>query len=155
MRLAAGGPEAARAELHQLTGNGLSRVRRDANWLATMTLLAEICAALGDEGPAPMLYDLLTPYSDRCVVVGFASACRSSISLQLGQHFSAALTANRRIGARPALAHTRYRYARALLERDRGDDRERALALLDKDALEARELGMAGLLEEITLTKGG
>jgi hypothetical protein len=115
-----------------------------------------------------MLYDLLTPYSDRCVVVGFASACRSSISLQLGQlaalmgrwqaadqHFSAALTANRRIGARPALAHTRYRYARALLARDRGDDRERALALLNKGALEARELGMAGLLEEITLTKGG
>jgi hypothetical protein len=71
------------------------------------------------------------------------------------QHFSAALTANRRIGARPALAHTRYRYARALLARDRGDDRERALALLNKGALEARELGMAGLLEEITLTKGG
>jgi DNA-binding SARP family transcriptional activator len=166
MRLAAGEPDAAKAELHQLTANGLSRLRRDANWLATMTLLAEICAALDDEGPAPMLYDLLTPYSDRCVVVGFASACRSSISLQLGQlaallgrwqaadqHFSAALTANRRIGARPALAHTRYRYARALLGRDRGDDRERAQALLDKGAQEARELGMAGLLEEITATQ--
>ena len=166
MRLAAGEPAAAKAELHQLTANGLSRIRRDANWLATMTLLAEICAALGDEGPAPMLYELLAPYGDRCVVVGFASACRSSISLQLGQlaalldrwqaadqHFSAALTANRRIGARPALAHTRYRYARALLGRDRGDDRERALDLLDKAAQEAAELGMAGLAEEIAATQ--
>jgi tetratricopeptide (TPR) repeat protein len=162
MQLAAGEPEAAKTELHQLTANGLSRVRRDANWLATMTLLAEICAALGDEGSAPMLYELLAPYGDRCVVVGFASVCRSSISLQLGQlaallgrwqaadqHFSAALTANRRIGARPALAHTRYRYARALLGRDRGDDRERALDLLDRAAQEAAALGMAGLAEEI------
>ena len=162
MQLAAGEPEAARTELHQLTANGLSRVRRDANWLATMTLLAEICAALGDEGSAPMLYELLAPYGDRCVVVGFASVCRSSISLQLGQlaallgrwqaadqHFSAALTANRRIGARPALAHTRYRHARALLGRDRGDDRERALDLLDRAAQEAAALGMAGLAEEI------
>jgi hypothetical protein len=102
------------------------------------------------------------------VVVGFASACRSSISLQLGQlaallgrwqaadqHFSAALTANRRIGARPALAHSRYRYARALLGRDRGDDRQRALDLLDKGALEAQELGMAGLLEEIVALREG
>jgi hypothetical protein len=78
MQLAAGEPEAAKTELHQLTANGLSRVRRDANWLATMTLLAEICAALGDEGSAPMLYELLAPYGDRCVVVGFASVCGST-----------------------------------------------------------------------------
>jgi hypothetical protein len=50
------------------------------------------------------------------------------------QHFSAALTANRRIGARPALAHTRYRYALALLARARGDDREWARSLLEEDA---------------------
>jgi DNA-binding SARP family transcriptional activator len=168
MQLAAGEPRAARTELNQLTANGLVRIRRDANWLATMTLLAEICAALGEQGPAPTIYDLLAPYSDRCVVVGFASVCRSSISLQLGQlaalmgrwpaadqHFSAALTANRRIGARPALAHTRYRYARALLSRDRGDDRDRAVGLLNKGAAEADQLGMDGLADEIAATLKG
>ena len=142
MQLAGGDRQAASSELSRLTANGLTRVRRDANWLATMTLLAEICAALDEQGPAPTIYDLLAPYGDRCVVVGFASVCRSSISLQLGQlaalmgrwqaadqHFSAALTANRQIRARPALAHTRYRYARALLTRDRGYDRDRAIGL--------------------------
>jgi tetratricopeptide (TPR) repeat protein len=150
MRLAAGEPQVAKAELEQFAAGGFGRLRRDANWLATMTLLAEICAALGDTTKAPLLYELLAPYSERCVVIGFAAVCRSSVSLQLGQlaallgrweaadqHFSAALTANRRVGARPALAHTKYRYARALIQRDRGDDRERAQELLEEGHREA------------------
>lgn len=163
MRLAAGDPEAARAELEQFASSGFGRLQRDANWLATMTLLAEICAALGEENRAPLLYELLAPYSDRCVVIGYAAVCRSSVSLQLGQlaalmdrweaaeqHFSAALTVNRRVGARPALAHTKYRYARALLARGRGDDQDRAQGLLEEGRQEASTLGMSHLLEEIT-----
>jgi DNA-binding SARP family transcriptional activator len=162
MRLAAGEPEAARAELEGFAASGFGRQPRDANWLATMTLLAEICAALGEESRAPLLYELLAPYSERCVVIGYAAVCRSSVSLQLGQlaalldrweaaeqHFSAALTANRRVGARPALAHTKYRYACALLVRDRGDDRDRAQELLEEGRQEATSLGMSHLLEEI------
>jgi tetratricopeptide (TPR) repeat protein len=164
MRLAAGEPQAARAELERFATSGFGRVRRDANWLATMTLLAEICAALSEETKAPLLYELLAPYSERCVVIGFAAVCRSSVSLQLGQlaallgrwetadqYFSAALTANRRVGARPALAHTKYRYARALLARRRGDDRERAEALLEEGRQEAASLGMTRLLEEMAV----
>jgi DNA-binding SARP family transcriptional activator len=162
MRLAAGEPGAARAELDSFAASGFGRLRRDANWLATMTLLAEICAALGEKTKAPLLYEQLTPYSERCVVIGFAAVCRSSVSLQLGQlatllgrweaadqYFSAAMTANRRVGARPALTHTRYRYARALLERGRGDDPERAQALLEEGRREAAALGMIRLLREI------
>ena len=163
MRLAAGEPAAARAELEYFAARGFGRLRRDANWLATMTLLAEICAALGETTKAPLLYEQLGPYSERCVVIGFAAVCRSSVALQLGQlaallghweaadqYFSAALTTNRRVGARPALAHTRYRYGRALLERGRGDDRERAQGLLEDGRDEAAELGMTRLLGEIT-----
>ena len=96
-------------------------------------------------------------------MIGYAAVCRSSVSLQLGQlaalldrweaaeqHFSAALTVNRRVGARPALAHTKYRYARALLARGRGDDRDRAEGLLEEGRQEAVSLGMSHLLEEIT-----
>ena len=61
MRLAAGEPEAARAELEQFAASGFGRLQRDANWLATMTLLAEICAALGEGSRAPLLYELLAP----------------------------------------------------------------------------------------------
>jgi DNA-binding SARP family transcriptional activator len=162
MRLAAGEPEQARSELESFAASGFGRLRRDANWLATITLLAEICAALHEEAKAPLLYELLAPFSERRVVIGFAAVCRSSVSLQLGQlaallgrweaadqYFSAALTANRRVGARPALAHTRYRYARALLTRGRGDDLERAQALLADARTEAGTLGMARLLGEI------
>jgi tetratricopeptide (TPR) repeat protein len=167
MRLASGESEEAKRELRQFASRGLSRLPRDANWLASMTLLAEICAALNDKAHAPRLYELLTPYSDRRVVIGFAAVCRSSVSLQLGQlaallgrwdaadqHFSAALTANRQSGARPALAQTRYRYARGLLARGRGDDRERARQLLDQCGEEAAELGMAGLKDEVASALG-
>jgi hypothetical protein len=40
MHLAAGKPEAARAEVEQFATSGFGRLQRDANRLATMTLLA-------------------------------------------------------------------------------------------------------------------
>jgi DNA-binding SARP family transcriptional activator len=162
MRLAAGDPGTARAELDRFAAKGFGSLRHDANWLATMTLLAEICTALKAKDYAAELYELLTPYSAHCVVIGYAAVCRSAVSLQLGQlaallcrwdaadqYFSAALTANRRISARPALTHTRYRYALALLTRDRGDDRVRARELLSSAAQDAAELDMRELAREI------
>ncbi len=167
MRLAAGEPQAARAELDRFASEGFGRLRPDANWLATTTLLAEICAALGNTDHAPALYELLAPFGERCVVVGFAAVCRGSVCLQLGQlaallgrwelaeqHFSAALATAERIGARPALAHTRYRWARALLARGRGDDRARARELLAAAGHQAAELGMAGLAAEVASALG-
>jgi DNA-binding SARP family transcriptional activator len=162
MRLASGEPEEADRELRQFTSLGLTRLPQDANWLTSMTLLAEICAALNDKVHAPYIYELLAPYSNRRVVIGFAAVCRSSVSLQLGQlaallgrwdaadqYFSAALTANRQSGARPALVQTQYRYALALLARGRGDDWERARELFERCGEEAAELGMAGLKDEV------
>jgi hypothetical protein len=42
-------------------------------WLTTMALLCELCARLGDSARAEALYEALAPYSQRNVVVSYAS----------------------------------------------------------------------------------
>ena len=49
-----------------------------------MTLLAEVCARLGDVARADELYELLAPYAGRNVIVGRAAACNGSASRLLG-----------------------------------------------------------------------
>ena len=49
---------------------GFAAFPRDANWLIAITLMAEVCGALGDAARAAELYALLEPYAGRNVVVG-------------------------------------------------------------------------------------
>ncbi|HUN77837.1 MAG TPA: AAA family ATPase, partial [Solirubrobacteraceae bacterium] len=51
---------------------------RDANWLPSMAYLSEACALLGERALAARLYELLTPYADRNVIVGPAVVCLGS-----------------------------------------------------------------------------
>jgi hypothetical protein len=57
-------------------------------------------------------------------------------------HFEAAISANERRGLRPWLAYARHDYARMLVARDGGGDRERAERLLGQALAGYRELGM-------------
>jgi hypothetical protein len=61
---------------------------------------------------------------------------------EAGEHFEDAMAMNAKIGARPGLAHTQDDYARMLLVRDQGGDKERALELLGDAVSSYRELGM-------------
>jgi hypothetical protein len=56
---------------------------------------------------------------------------------------------NRRIGARPWLAHTKEDYAHMLLARGGAGDAESAARLLDEVVATYRELGMAGPLAKL------
>ena len=116
---------------------------RDANWLIGVTLLAEVCGALGDGARAEGLYTLLEPYAGRNVVVGRAATCNGSASRLLGilatamrswelaeGHFIDALSMHERMGARPWVARTQLAYADMLLTRRRRGDRARARELL-------------------------
>ena len=77
--------------------------------------------------------------------------CTVTSAWQQGEaHFRAALDLNARIGARPALAHTQYRYAEMLVARGEHGDREQATELLAAAAGTASELGMKRLLEDVT-----
>ncbi len=114
-----------------------------------------------------MLYDLLFPYRDRCLVMGQSGGCEGALARYLGQlaatlerwedaagHFERALEIHLRMGARPLLAHTRHEYAAAQLERGRPEDRERANGMLDAALATAEELGMIALAARIRAARG-
>jgi len=58
------------------------------------------------------------------------------------RHFEEAVEMNRRMGARPWLAHTQHDYARMLVARGWPGDGERAQALIDQALATYRKLGM-------------
>jgi DNA-binding SARP family transcriptional activator len=152
--------EEARLEFEALAGAGFENVPRDANWLITITLLAEVCGALGDGERAEALYEMLQPYAGRNVVVGRAATCNGAASRLLGilaaarrcwevaeEHFIAAQDLHARMGARPWAARTSVAYAEMLLARRRRGDKARARELLAEAVVEADALGMPVVAE--------
>jgi tetratricopeptide (TPR) repeat protein len=130
----------------------------DGIWLGAMGYLAETAAALGDATHAAAMLELLEPYADRNVAIGWASTCTGSGSRHLGlladllgkrdqaiAHFERALEMNERMRARPWVVHTKVELARVLAQKPAG--RDRAAELLDAGLAEAQELGMPLLLE--------
>ena len=157
-----GRPAEAEIEFDQLARRDFADVPQDSNWLVAMTYLADVCVILGDSTNALTLYEKLLPYKHINILIGFGS-CYGSASRYLGalaaimgrwdeaeQHFDTALTMNRRIGARPWLAHTQYQYVRMLLSRDHPGDSEKAGALTTEALSTACELGMVALEQRIT-----
>jgi tetratricopeptide (TPR) repeat protein len=143
----------AAAELADLSTNDFAVLPFDMEWLYAVSL-AEICAALGDQDSAAVLYRQLAPWAMLNTVDLFEGA-RGSASRYLGllasamsrwddaaQHFEQALVMNQRMGARPWLAHTQHDYARTLIARNDRGDRERANELLDHALATYHELGM-------------
>jgi DNA-binding SARP family transcriptional activator/tetratricopeptide (TPR) repeat protein len=142
----------ARTEFEALAADELPR---DANWLIAVTLLAEVCGALGDGDRAEGLYELLEPYAGRNVVVGRAATCNGAASRLLGilagamrswelaeGHFINALAMHERMGAKPWVARTQLAYAEMLLARRKRGDKARARELLADAVLIADALGM-------------
>jgi tetratricopeptide (TPR) repeat protein len=151
-------PDEARRELEALLAGGLDALPRDANWLIAITLLAEVCAALGDGVRAGELYVQLEPYAGRNVVVGRGATCNGSASRLLGvlagtrgaldvaeRHFDDALAMHRRMGARPWTARTLLAHAELCLARGAPDDRAGAREKLADALALADELGMVVL----------
>ena len=60
------------------------------------------------------------------------------------RHFEEALEMNKRMGARPWVAHTQEEFARMLLRRNAEGDRERTEKLLSRALATYHELGMPG-----------
>ena len=150
----------ARAVYEGVMAGGLDRVPVDANWLIAMTLLAEVCGALGDAARAPELYAQLAPYAGRNVVVGRAATCNGSVARLLGvlaatvgdwdraeTHFEEATLIHEAMGARPWAARTQVACAEMLLARGGRGDEEAARDLLAEAIMACDELGMAALGE--------
>jgi DNA-binding SARP family transcriptional activator len=155
-----GRAEDARHEFEQLARADFADLPRDQFWLTNLSWLSHVAVFLDDAPRARLLYTLLAPYADRCLV-GSVLLCQGSAARSLGQlatalsryedaarHFEQALEANARIRSPLWIAHTRHDYARMLLARGRPGDDEQALGLLDQALAAAEELGLKALADK-------
>lgn len=148
----------ARKEFETLAASGFQDLPQSELWLANVSYLSDVCSYLDDTSRAKLLYEMLSPYAGRNMVIGGALACYGAVDRFLGElartmgspkiaadHFATALAMNARMGFRPWLARTQFQYARMLLERGGGVDSEKAKALLGGAVAISGELGMRGL----------
>jgi tetratricopeptide (TPR) repeat protein len=155
-----GRTDEAREILDSFAADGFRSLPLDGIWLGAVAYLAETAAVLDDPTHAAALHDLLEPYADRNVAIGWASTCAGSASRHLGlladllgsrdeaiERLGAALAMNERMRARPWVVHTQVELARVLAQAPA--DRERAGELLDTALAEARRLGMPRLVERV------
>jgi DNA-binding SARP family transcriptional activator len=141
----------ARNAFDALLARDLVHEHVDAEWLFTIALLPDPCRFLGDQDAAATLYALLLPYAadyaQAPVEASFGSTARALgvLATVLRQfddaerHFDTALEIERRMRARPWLAHALHDYAAMLVARG---DRERAAALLREAVATYEKLGM-------------
>jgi DNA-binding winged helix-turn-helix (wHTH) protein/tetratricopeptide (TPR) repeat protein len=151
---------AAHEEFERFARDDFAGVPQDGQWLLTLSLLAQVCARLGDVPRAALLHDLLFPYDDRFIGLvsstlpfGHASRYLGLLAVVMGRtaqaraYFERAISENERIGARPWLAFSQYDYAMLLLKRGRRADEREAKRLLGSALQTAREIGMQGLVQ--------
>jgi eukaryotic-like serine/threonine-protein kinase len=156
----AGRSEEARTEFEPIAAAGFEELPPDANWLIGIVNIAEAAVWLGDTGSCELLLERLEPFAGEIVVVGRAALSRGPVDRSLGllagacgrhadavAHLERALAVCERAGDRPFAADVRLQLGRALLRRDEGEDRERALEVLGEALEEAGELGMRRVLE--------
>jgi tetratricopeptide (TPR) repeat protein len=154
--------EAARSEFEALSEDGFASVPRDMTWTGSLSILSELCATLRDGDRARVLRELFAPYSGHMVVIADFALVLAAADRGLGQlaatvhdwddaeqHFERALELEQRLDAASLVARTRYWYGRALIDRGRPEDHERAHDQLRRARDAATTLSMAGLVTQV------
>ncbi|HEU4980402.1 MAG TPA: AAA family ATPase, partial [Solirubrobacterales bacterium] len=149
-----GDHELAQRELKRIAADDFAAIPMDANWFTAMSLMGEAMALIGDTEHARRAYEVLAPYQGLVIVVGRAAGCNGPIDRVLGllartigwiddaeRHLAKAMEITTRMGDRPGMTLSRLELAELLLERNRADDRDRALGLLTEVLGHAREMG--------------
>jgi tetratricopeptide (TPR) repeat protein len=143
----------ARAEFERLAENRFEPITRDMFWLPAMAIVSQVCVNLGDGARAEELYELLSPFRDRNMMLGTVATSWGSAARTLGalattagrfeaaaRDYEDALRYNAKFGANVWLAHTQHEYAALLSARGGRGDRSRA------GELEALAIGAADRL---------
>jgi hypothetical protein len=117
---AAGAADEAAGLLDELAEDDFAWLRRDVNWLWAITAISSACVALRQVGVAEVLYRLLSGIPEQSVVCGpalgffgpvrrylAALAALTGRSLEADEHFSAAISQLREVGAVPLADATR------------------------------------------------
>ena len=151
-----GRTDEARKELEQLAADDFGVLARDATWLFAASMLAELCALLGDRLRARRLYELLAPFEGRHAIsmgtayLGPVARYLGLLAMTIGEderalgHLETARSAAMRMDARPTAVLAALDAAEVLVRRRAPGDAERAAALVERFAIEAQELGMEG-----------
>jgi len=149
-----GREDEARRELEHLAAADFEDVPRDALWLVSMALLAELCTLLDDRPRARRLYELLISYEGRNVVsmgavyLGPVARYLGLLAMTIGEderalgHLETARSAAERMGARPAVVLAALDAAEVLARRAAPNDAPRGRALVRRVAEQAAEMGM-------------
>lgn len=129
----------------------------DRNWLATLCILADVAAELGERETVAQLRPVLQRFEGRLVTIGLGITCWGTVSrplariaLALGDpetaitHYRRAIEMTARIGAHPWLAEAQAELAAVLMNRADGD-RQEADALAAEAAATARALRLHGI----------
>jgi DNA-binding SARP family transcriptional activator len=144
----------ASAALDELMTQDLGNEYLDAEWLLSITLLADACALVDDQDAAARLHVLLAPY-EGLYTQAPVEATFGSVARALGvvatvlerfdaaeRYFSLAIETERKMRALPWLAQTQHNLATMLIRRGATDDKDRADTLLQDAHDTYRELGM-------------
>lgn len=153
----------ARPRFAELAADGFEALRRSADWLTSICTLSVASIAIGDREIASTLYELLAPYAERCTLFLAGAGCLGSNHAFLGfaaaaadrhedaiRHFERALARNAEIGCEYLTPRIYYEYARTLLARSDGGDRDQAMALIDQGLGLVRQMGMPVEAERLT-----
>jgi eukaryotic-like serine/threonine-protein kinase len=157
-----GGREAAaRAEFEYLARENFTALKKDWNWLATMAVAAEVAVYLRDAERAARIYELMLPYADRNITIGWYEVSYGAVARYLGKlaalvgrfdeaerHFDQAIAMHQALGAIAWQAHAHHEYAAMLLARGAANDHERAAELIQSALASADTLGMKKLGDE-------
>jgi DNA-binding winged helix-turn-helix (wHTH) protein/tetratricopeptide (TPR) repeat protein len=152
----AGAIESARAVLHELPPESLSRLPLDRDYLATLVHLAVASLTTDSAKHVEALYALLSPYP-HLFAADLSLHCDGSVAHFLGllanalghtgeslEHFERGLSANDRAGFKGRAAHSAYELGRALVTQGSGF-RDRARTLIARALEESRQMGMRPL----------
>ena len=152
----------AREEFDAFAADDFMKLPLDNYWVYNMSLFGELAAALRHAAGAAVIYERLCPYAHWNAFAP-PEGCIGSVSRALGllahslalpdaaaRHFEDAVDSNRRMGARPWLAHTQHDYAHHLIEHGGSAERRRAHGLLVEALQSCDEIGMPVLRGKIT-----
>ncbi len=152
----------ARGYLERVADCDDTELTRNVDGRSAAALAAEACALLGDERLARRLYELLLPRDGLCVLGGRGVYFRGAVARYLGllamtlghwdnavRHLEDAVHTNTRAEAPPWIARSQLELGRALFARAGAGDQQRAVDLLQRAELLARELGMRSLTDQI------
>ena len=157
--------KAARKIVDDLAPDNFAAIPRDGIWKVAMWTLAGATARIEERVWAAQLLDQLLPVADCALALGGsmymgpAATALGMMSRVLGrfdegaQHFERALRDVERIGARPFQAQAAHEYATLLRRRGHTGDDTHAAALDAEAASIATDLGMEGLLKELTVIR--